>query len=385
MDARIFAIGLAASLAVGGCVVNRPDLAAQVFRCDTSSDCVDGWVCADISVLGDDVCRPACDPSRAAETCPNGFCTSSGACFDTCEIASDGDLERPCPSSLTCIRRRAESGDGLCVPAEGCSVTSECTGEHRDCANEVFGLPASVAGTTLSTDRLYCVDTPQGEAMDRCPNGSFAGGTTACIPSCDQEDDRCPPILTCLRGLGTLYGATGRSACIVGVIGMPCEDDSGCFLGRCLPLADGRRACTLTCAEASAASTAGCDSLDGYPLTGLGGLDFACDTIGACDRLGAVGAPCNADLPCHAGLTCSNSGAGVCTKECTTDADCSAGIPGLTNRTLLNQVYCARISDGSPLGLRFCLSRRPNGSACTESRECMSGLCSARVCRDQFP
>ncbi len=381
---RAWAIAALTVLATG-CVVNRPDLTASVFRCDTAADCIDGWVCADISVLGEDVCRPGCDPARAEETCPGGFCTSSGACFDTCEIASDGYLARPCPNALTCIRRTANGGDGLCIPAEGCSVTSDCTGANRDCANEVFGLPATVAGTTLSTDRLYCVDTPQGEAMDRCPNGSFAAGTTACIPSCDQDDDRCPPVLTCLRGLGSLYGATGRSACIVGVIGMPCSDDSGCLLGHCLPLADGRRACTLTCEEATRGSPIGCDDLDGYPITGLGGLDFGCDGIGACDRLGAVGAPCNADLPCHAGLICSNSGAGVCTKECETDLDCTSGIPDLTNAQLRNQVYCARISDGSPLGLRFCLSRRPNGSSCNESRECMSGLCTTRQCRDQFP
>ncbi len=381
------ACGLAGCVALllTGCLVTQPDPNARVFRCVSEVDCIDGWVCADISILGDDVCRPGCDPQRAVETCPDGFCTSSGACFDTCEIASDGDLVRTCPDALTCVRRGAETGAGLCLPADGCSVTSECAGEHRDCANEVFGLPASVAGTTLSTDRLYCVDTPQGEGMDRCPNGSFAAGTSACVPSCDQENDRCPPVLTCLKHLGSLFGATGRSACIVGVIGMPCTDDSGCFQGRCLELADGQRACTRTCAEALDRSTAGCDGLDGYPITGLGGLDFACDAVGACGRLGAVGAPCNLDLPCHPGLTCSNSGAGVCTKECVTDDDCIQDIPGLTNRTLLNQVYCALISDGSPLGLRFCLSRRPNGFACTASHECMSNLCSAGQCRDQFP
>ena len=366
------------ALLVMACVVTPPDLAAGLYRCSTSQDCVDGWTCADIGTLGPSVCRPACDPDHAELTCPGGFCTSAGACIATCAIASDGDIDVPCPEGLTCIRSNGSTGAGLCFPAEGCSVSTECAGPFRDCVNEAFGLPARLPYTTFATDRLFCVDTPQGDMNDRCPSGSFAAGGRVCVPSCDQVADRCPPIMTCLRGLGALFGATGRSACFPGVLGLPCNDDSECFVGRCLALADGRHTCTLTCGEAAAGAPAlGCDALDGYPIGGLGGLDYACDATSVCAPVGTVGAPCNVDMPCHADLACSN-GAGVCTHDCARDSDCV--IPDVSAGAQRRQVYCAPLTDGSGLVLHFCLNQVANGSPCMVGHECISGRCLGQVC-----
>lgn len=373
---------LLVSLGLTGCLVSPPDLGSTTYTCATSQDCVDGWTCADVSVVGPDMCAPRCDPNDAARTCPDGFCDAQGACLSTCSIASDGSLDRACRAGLTCVRRNGLTGEGLCLPAQGCSVSSECASTpHTDCANEVFGLPSSDPLSSFSANHSFCIATPEGEQQDRCPNGLFAATNATrpiCIPSCDHDADRCPPGFACLRGLGGTFGAGGRNPCWIGLPGVPCRDDSECLEGRCRGLADGRHVCTYTCEQALAATPEGCAALDGPPIGGLGGLDFTCDAAGMCAPRGAVGAPCNADMPCVDGLTCFGGSFSVCTTTCTTDVSCQ--VPGVSSPTLRHQVYCRAVSNPSGQQINFCFAQQPTGAPCTTRNQCVSGRCVAGVC-----
>jgi hypothetical protein len=368
------------AIALTGCVATTPDLTAQPYPCDTDHDCIDGWVCAITGVLSHSVCRPACDPSHPS-SCANGFCTSAGVCWDACSIASDGTLTRGCTGGMSCVRRNGFTGEGLCMPAAGCTVSSDCTATSHDCANEIFHLPSTVPGTAFSADHSVCLSTPEGEMHDRCPTGYFANNGT-CIPSCDQPTDRCPPGMACLRDLGAVLGAPGRSPCLMGWRGMPCRDDSECYEGRCLAIATGAHVCTFTCEQAAMAGPLGCDVLDGYTIAGFGGLDFSCDPSGVCAAVGAVGAPCNDQLPCDAELACLN-GAGVCTKPCSARTDCV--IDSVGNATLRSSVYCAPITSPSGSTLHFCLNQQPVGAMCTTNEECQSGRCMSERCVVPLP
>lgn len=364
---------LLAALLATGCFVPSPDLSAHPFDCDTDQDCIDGWLCADIGVLGHDVCRPRCDPEHATTTC-TGFCSSAGACWDTCHIASDGALDRACNGGLTCVRRNAFTGEGLCMPAAGCSVSSDCTSANTDCLNAVFQIPSSSGTSSQSSDHSVCIATPE---SDRCPAGYFSNNGL-CIPSCDQTDDRCPPGMACVKGVGSVLGAAGRSACLTGWHGLPCRDDSECFEGRCLELASGLHTCSFTCEQALEASPAGCDLLDGYVISGFGGLDFECDAAGMCAPLGAVGAPCNQGMPCHPEIACLNETGGVCTATCTQSAQCV--IASVDEEHERQDVYCAPISAPTGGSLLFCLNLRPLGAACDRGSQCATTRCVAGRC-----
>ncbi len=360
-----------------GCVVSPPDLTGQSYPCSSDQDCIDGWVCADIGVLGHDVCRPRCDPASPSSACPSGFCTSAGVCWDTCRIASDGALDQGCAPGLACVRRNGFSGEGLCMPTAGCTVSTDCTEASHDCSNEVFHLPSSDGTTMFSADHSVCIATAQGDVRDRCPLGYFANNGI-CIPSCDQTDARCPPGMACVKGLGSVLGAAGRSACLPGWRGLPCRDDSECYEGRCLALANGLHTCSFTCAQADAAGPLGCDILDGSPIAGFGGLDFECDSAGMCSPLGAIGAPCNPAMPCHPEIACLNDTAGVCTEYCTTRAECV--VSTVDSHDMRENVYCAPITSPTGTPLFFCLNQRPFGATCDIGRQCVTGRCANMRC-----
>jgi hypothetical protein len=261
------------------------------------------------------------------------------------------------------------------MPTAGCSVSSDCTSANTDCANAVFQLPASGGTTTFSADHSVCIATPESE---RCPPGYFSNNGI-CIPSCDQTNDRCPPGMACVKGLGAVLGAAGRSACLTGWRGLPCRDDSECYEGRCLTLASGLRTCSFTCAQANEANPAqGCDLLDGYPIAGFGGLDFECDAAGMCAPLGAVGAPCNEGMPCHPELGCLNGTGGVCTATCTNRSQCViASVDADRER---EDVYCAPITTPTGGSLLFCLNQRPVGAECDMGIQCTTGRCASGRC-----
>lgn len=367
--ALAFVLGLAT---IAGCTVERPrDLLERLWTCESDADCLDGWGCADRSVLGEDFCRPACDPADP-RSC-DGYCTATGECLARCELLGDG--ASACPDGHACVRTNLLSSRGVCFPTETCSRSDECPQGSR-CFNDVFGLPAILPGIEYASDQLYCVAVP--DETDRCPSGylvaSGQGGLT-CLPRCDSEGSRCPPALTCLREVGYLFAQPGASACYPGYWTLPCTDDAQCVVGRCLPIGEGRRACTYGCGEADrvfGSPGGGCAALEeaGRGLR-LDALEVRCEEAeGAdvCVPLGGHGAPCNDEMRCAAGLDCRAFLSGTslvrfCSRDCVEDREC-----GLT-------AYCARLAGESG----SCAPRSFEGGPCARAEQCRVGL----ICREE--
>jgi hypothetical protein len=362
---------------VAGCVVSRPrDLETRLWTCESSADCAEGLACADRSVLGDDFCRPTCDPAEPASC--DGVCTRTGECLDACVIW--GDIASPCPAGHACVRTDLLGDEGVCFPTPICSRDDECP-DGTGCLNSVLDLPASIPGTEYAADHLYCVAVP--DADQRCPSGYLvvgdAEGGALCLPRCESEGARCPPGLACLRQLGFLFGQPGSSPCYPGLFGTPCQDDAQCLLGRCVDVGEGRRACTLGCFEADqlfGQVGAGCEAIErSAGGLRLDALSVACEDVSGdrvCVPRGASGAPCNAETLCAAGLECRSFPAGggevvrFCSRDCALDRDCETpGAPGTA--------YCQR----TPLG-GSCLPRSLEGGSCARPEHCRPGL----LCED---
>lgn len=365
-----------------GCTVERPDdLLERLWTCEQDSDCLDGWGCADRSVLGEDFCRPACDPEDP-RTCA-GYCTATGECLAPCTLLGDGATA--CPDGHACVRADLLDSDGVCFPTETCSRSDECPQGSR-CFNDVFGLPAILPGVEYASDQLYCVAVP--DDADRCPSGYLVapgvaeGDELACLPRCDSAGSRCPPALTCLRELGYLFAQPGASACYPGYWGLPCDDDAQCVVGRCLAIGEGRRACTYGCGEADRvfgrANGGGCEALEESSRgLRLDALEVRCEEVegvDVCAPLGTPGAPCSDDLRCAPGLDCRafRSGATVvrfCSRDCAEDQDCSYTGAPLT-------AYCAYPAGG---GTGSCVPRSFEGGSCERAEQCRLGL----ICREE--
>lgn len=379
------AIGIAIAIAIVGCTVSRPrDLDTRLWTCESSAECLEGWSCADGNVLSEDYCRPRCD-RRDPETCPGGICTRAGACLERCMLL--GDSASPCPDAQTCVRTDLLGQEGVCVPAIGCSRSDECPAGTQ-CFNDALSLPAAIDGVEYASDHLYCVAIP--DASNRCPANyltietSSEGGERFCLPRCDSTGARCPPDLTCLRELGYLFGHPGSSLCYPGYLGVPCDDDAQCMVGRCLEVAPGRRACTYECEEADrlfGRAGRGCAALEESSRTlRFDALVVACEMTdgGArvCVPRGTAGAPCNLDTLCALGLECrlfEASGGEVvrlCSRDCTSARDCET--PGLPATA-----FCQRRAGGGS-----CVPRSFEGGSCALPEHCRPGLmCLGGTCQ----
>jgi len=369
-----------------GCSVSRPQPTDRSFPCAIDDDCLEGFDCVDRSMLGlPGFCAPSCDPTRASETCPEGLCTPDGACLARCVPERDGSVRAPCPSGLTCVRTDLFRDEGICWAIAGCSVGEECAGEDvaSACLSEVLGVPALIAGLPIATNRLYCLPTPTGPLRDRCAvgaiplagRGDFPG---ACLPTCNDRGDTCPPSMSCWSDLGWLFGAVQQSVCWVGEWGALCASDAECLLGRCLDVGDGRRVCTERCDDVPIGD-GGCDALSEVSFSAPGGSEFTCRTVGdasVCVPRGRIGAPCGAGRPCLDALRCfllRNENTGLCSETCASDEDCFVeGIPAPRVR----EVFC-------DLDNQICLPQRSTGSACGSAHECLSGRCVAGFCAPQ--
>lgn len=371
------AVGLGlGALVLAGCMVERPPILDDgYFACVDASDCGPGQGCAEGNVYAPDFCRPECDPDDPA-SCPGGVCTASGACLRGCQIRADGG-DSGCPSEFTCVRIDALRDEGVCWPVDGCSRSDECDDETEQCINDALGLPGMTA--SLKFDNLYCTARPDQDA--RCPEGyltfdvqtneDLSGTETVCYPPCDVTGATlCPPATTCFGPFGDLFtGTPDTPPCFPGFWGLPCEDDTHCLIGRCLPVGDGRRACTETC-ETARAEFGGCDRLEGL---GEGLLVFSrigCEEVAGtmtCVPRYDLGSLCDDNLDCVAdGVGCDPVVVGttdtrVCVRECLDDEDCFVGTGGEPG-----DYRCAN---------RICTRRRRNGSRCNVAADCLSGVC----------
>lgn len=326
---------------------------------------------------------PACNPSRPIETCPSGICTEDGACLDRCFLQVDGTVIEGCPPGLSCVRTDSLRNEGVCYAIDSCSVGSDCIGDEggppRTCVGDALGIPTSVPGLDIASNRLFCVDAPQGALMDRCPEGSvlLQAASSVCLPTCTDPGDRCPPATTCLRGLGWYFGASGTDVCSVGAWGSPCEDDTQCLFGRCLDVGT-RRVCTERCDDVPGSTEDdGCALISGS--TFYGAFDARCEDVGGeriCVPRGEIGTPCGANLPCMNALQCfllRDESTGICSRGCMTNADC----------WLDEIVPERRMAAYCEAAFAACLPLRRVGTECVRDGQCMSGHCRLGLCAER--
>lgn len=375
------------TLLLGGCAVQAPSVLDDGFwACTTPSDCGDGWGCAEGNVYSADFCRPGCDRDDPS-SCPDGVCTVTGACLRGCAIEDDGTAE-VCPGDdFECVRIDAYRDEGVCYPVQSCSRTADC---DRDgvvpqlCLNEALGLPSTTVGENIRFDNLYCTAAPDRDG--RCPTGylSFAisdeAGATrnVCFPPCRLGDEGpfCPPATTCFRGFGELVGLPATPPCLPGFWGLPCEDDTQCLLGRCMPVGDGTRACTETCEDAEALA-GGCGGLE--QIGALFGVStrMTCedvagtqtcvpryDLLSLCDtQLDCAGGP---DVQCAEVILGGDTRAHVCLRFCTDGDGCYEDTGGAAE-----DYRCVQ----TPTGGGICSRRRQLGGRCTVDGDCREGRC----------
>lgn len=382
------AVGAFALSALSGCVVTPPELLDEgFFACTSPAECGPDQGCAEGNVYSPDFCRPACDLDDPS-SCPDGVCTARGACLERCTIQPDGSNDGCASPDFTCVRTDAIRDEGVCFPVEGCSRTSDCNDDVEQlCLNDALGLPAST--TALRFDNLYC--TARVDAEGRCAEGylrfTFAdpeGGTTAvCYPPCDPSGGApyCPPSTTCFRGFGELAGFPATPPCLPGVWGLPCEDDTQCLIGRCLPVGEdqdgtARRACTETCEDAEALGL-GCDGLSTFAEALGVGTRMHCgevrgeevcvpryDLLALCDdSLACVGGD---GAACEAVEVDVDTVAHVCIRFCIDAQDCASETGGEAA-----DYRC--IETAGPSGV--CMRKRPLGGRCADDEDCREGVC----------
>ena len=381
---------LAAALLLG-CTVSPPDVLDEgFFACESAEDCGPDQGCAEGNVYSADFCRPACDRDEPS-SCPGGVCTAAGACLRRCTIDPDGSAEGCAGPDFTCVRTDAIRDEGVCFPVEGCSRSSDCDDDVEQlCLNDALGLPTTTSG--LRFDNLYCTARPDEEG--RCAQGYLAfeiadteGGrtpdgrprtTTVCYPPCDPGGGEpwCPPSTTCFRGFGELVGSPSMPPCLPGVWGLPCEDDTQCLLGRCLPVGDGQRACTETCEDADAL-IGGCGELGRFSEALGVSTRMRCEAVegertcvpryellGLCDdHLDCVG---DEGTECETVRVDRETTVHVCVRFCVDAEDCATETGGDA------QDYRCLETEG-PSGI--CMAKRGLGSRCVDDEDCREGSC----------
>lgn len=340
----VFAAMLSCAVVLFGCTVEDEFLDDDLFICDGPSVCGEGWGCQRATPYTENFCAPDCD-----ESC-DGICTGGdeSLCLRGCLIDEAGHPGACQSEDFACIRTSVERDEGVCYPVQSCETDDDC-GPQEICLTQY--LRDLNEDSPWRLDNMYCI--PRADDAGRCPPGSAPppflrpGATPLCLPSCSVIDPRCPPAMACLTQLqqiAPLVDEIDGPSCVIGTYGLACQDDTNCFFGRCLDTGTAQgRICTLTCNEASAiVGGAGCEGL--LSPNSLSGL-FArleCDPgapsedgSGLCVVRYKMSYPgCTSDpgsaYECIRELECRRITVGpteitLCTKSCTTDAECNEG------------------------------------------------------------
>lgn len=348
--------------------------ACDAPTCTTDADCVDTDPCngaetcvANACVAGTPVCNDndacttdTCDPTdssctftpivcpNAGDTCSNGVCgsvcTVDGDCDDTDLCTADTCVSGVCVFAATdcddtdaCTTDSCDSTTGNCVNDPLCDDGDNCTTDT--CTNGVCSTTTVECGQGQTCDTAgNCVDivcTTNADCDDgfvcttdtcisttstcsytnidaQCDDGQFCTGTGTCNPtSANAEADGCVrtgnpcanPTPVCVEGTDSCEACDADA---------DCDDDITCTDDVCTPSTG---VCTSTNNDANCPD-----------------LDF-CDGVDVCDPLNANA---DADGCTQPGTPCPpvvNPTFGACNEatdacfECTSNADCSDGIP----------------------------------------------------------
>jgi hypothetical protein len=327
--------------------------------CMGDGDCVAGAYCDSGSCLARKPQGGACGGNNECQNnqCVDGYCCNV-ACGNDCDSCAVPGAEGTCTNVF-----KGSSGSPSCTPylCNGAIATCplNCV-NNADCVAGYYcgggtcqslkndGTLCSSAGECQSGNCVdsYCCDTPCGLPCDACNLGGSEGSCSvrlagaAASPSCDPylcdgALATCPT--SCMNNgdcVGTSFCTGGNTCDGLKPNGQSCGNGSECQSGRCI---DGY-CCDTDCTQA-------CDACN------VPGSEGTCKPA----LQGSLGSPGCGTYVCDGIIeTCPNS--------CIVDIDCSANN------------YC----DGG----NACVPQFVDGTACTQSNQCLSGNCVDGYCCD---
>ena len=331
---------LCLALAGGACSVDDTIAHDGLFPCVTDADCGDGWGCFRAAPIARDFCAPLCERVACDGICAG---TDTPTCLRGCRIAVDGS-SAGCPTDFSCVRTSGENDDGVCFRCKLAHSTAIVVP-----MNVAWGTPCKRPIQTRRSDlTTYIVSRFRRMSLVPLDTNFHHWGPMGdlCLAACSISDTSCPigaGCLTLLQRVSNVLPSLGGPVCEVGTFGRSCQDDTNCFIGRCLDSGTAQgKVCTLSCDRASALA-GGCQNLVG-PASLFGAFaTMECDRTassddgsGLCAVRHVLSFPgCTHEergaYPCASSLRCERvslrmGAVDFCTRACNTTADCNSGI-----------------------------------------------------------
>jgi hypothetical protein len=268
-------------------------------------------------------------------------------------------------------------GDTGCPVGYDCSISDASIG--LTCNAVKYGFDPSTGvpllfGLSCATDATVCNNTGDPNVMPQCRMGPnltknppiplVNDPAAYCTGSCSTDND-CPLDFRCNTDWDGAQKCIKRSLCDQCVTNDNCPTD----FPTCIPGADGTLYCSKACGRdedcpgsAQMAYWMTCQVSLGATPAGY----YCTHRYGSCNGDGQVCAPCRSQSDCAAGLTCIENDASLerfCTKQCTTDAECTSPHPAACdNKTTAANYptnYCTGDTAKLYTGLLTCWPDQP--------------------------
>ena len=358
--------------------------------CTSDFDCTEGTYCHILSgdcvpdripCDGDADCPPGMRCDVMQEACVPAGCQTDGDCApgQVCEPGSGtcGTIGPECETDADCLPgQRCDTLAGVCR-AGGCISDTDCLGgQYCDNASGVCRYPG--AGCTSDAEcgaGVWC-EVGTGQCRTGCRADADCPPGTNCVvvsgecetPSGCTSDAECPQGHSCQLADGLCVPISGQVP-----DGSPCQYNEDCDSRNCVPVTN-PPVCLSPCRSSAgcapgwscAAVTSANYCISSQLLTQLHGIPI---TVGHGEYGDGCSGPAVYNPGCHS-LICHQN-LGMCTTDCTSDADCGR-VPGsicrLNYETGIMRAYCF-------LDVGF----TPPGYACDDNYYCSLGICFAGV------
>lgn len=322
-------------------------------------------------------CAPnlRCDGSVCTALTPaGGECTSAGECeaglqclevsASTFECRALGQLDDPCYNAEAC-QYPLDCEGGKCVttvqPGGSCRSDASCPFPPTDPYPQVCFFDPSGATTTGTCKAPVPIDGAC-NASNECEGYSPSSNDG---PHCTQHDGQTMTTCQYPGAIGALCNPRGCASLLY------CKYDA---------LSDGMWRCA-----APGGIGDPCDPT--YHVTEQCGGTLRCMSNGTCQAVGSEGDPCHTGQSdsCEQGLFCERAGY-TCAALAGDGQACSVAWYGQpTGSSCQEGLYCSCkgvpcIGGYDPTMAspdEVCAERQPDGAACLEGRQCLSGYCNS--------
>ena len=380
--------------AVVGASCDDGNLCTTGDKCDGNGSCQAGAVvsCDDLNPCTADVCdltsglckntsiSSACDDGNA---CTNKDFCAAGACLGTAISCDDNNActSDSCDKTKGCVHTNLTSScsdNNPCTAGDKCDGAGNCLAgavvscdDLNPCTADVCDLASGACKNTNISSA--CDDVNACTNKDVCAAGICAGTAISCDDNNACTSDSCDKVKGCQHanltgGCSDNNPCTVGEACSAGVCqggtAAPCDDANVCTTDAC----DSVLGCThtgnnISCSDGNPCTTGdACNSTTGKCVSGSNTCD--CTVQADCDAKPNL-TPCAGKLVCDTSAVpykCVISAATKIVCDTSKDTLCSATACDNTTGTCKS----SPINASGPC---------TDGSACTVSDTCLSGIC----------